>query len=132
MTKNIIDNWFLIVAVIAVFLMIAYTAYTFFHRPTDDQISCIKEWLLYAVTEAEKELGSGTGQLKLRYVYNMFIERFGYLAEIITFDMVSDLVDEALDQMKDMLSKNDAIKKYVDGENNDADTDNKSVIDKNK
>ncbi|MCM1334369.1 MAG: hypothetical protein NC084_12545 [Bacteroides sp.] len=28
--------------------------------------SNVKEWLLLAVTEAEKALGSGTGQLKLR------------------------------------------------------------------
>ena len=28
----------------------------------------VKEWLLWAVTQAEQYLGSGTGALKLRYV----------------------------------------------------------------
>lgn len=113
--KFFVENWYLIIAAIAVFAGGSYCVYVFVKKPTSAQIQCIKEWLLYAVTEAEKELGSGTGQLKLRYVYNMFIERFDYLADIITFDMVSGLVDEALDKMREMLSTNKAVQDYVAG-----------------
>lgn len=66
----------------------------------------VKNWLVYAVTLAESELGSGTGQLKLRSVYNMFVLRFPKLSMIITFARFSDLVDDALDIMREMLKNN--------------------------
>lgn len=112
----LVKNWYLIVAAVAVIGVGGYCIYVFVKKPTTSQIECIKEWLLWAVTQAEKELGSGTGQLKLRYVYNMFIERFGYLANIITFDMVSGLVDEALEEMRKLLNTNTAVKSYVAGD----------------
>lgn len=114
--QYLVQNWYLIVAAIAVVSVGGYCIYVFVKKPTNVQIQTVKEWLLWAVTEAEKELGSGTGQLKLRYVYNMFIERFDYLANVITFDMVSGLVDEALDEMRKMLSSNTAVQNYVAGD----------------
>ena len=39
-----------------------------------------KEWLLFAVTEAEKSLGGGTGELKLHVTYDAFIKRFPLLS----------------------------------------------------
>ena len=56
----------------------------------------IKEWLLYAVVEAEKELGSKTGKIKLRQVYNEFIITFPIISKLITFDIFSKLVDIAV------------------------------------
>ena len=53
--------------------------------PSDKQLSKVREWLLYAVTKAEKELGGGTGQIKLRYVYDMFVARFTWLARVTGF-----------------------------------------------
>lgn len=111
--KMLIENWYLIVAAAASILIGGYGIYAFAKRPTESQIKSIREWLLYAVTEAEKALGSGTGQLKLRYVYNMFIERFPVLCEIITFEMFSGLVDEALEQMRHLMATNLAVDLYV-------------------
>ena len=84
--------------------------------PTNEQLKKVKEWLLWAVAEAEKELGSGTGQLKLRYVYDMFIVKFPSLAKIISFETFSYMVDEVLDEFKKLLNKNDKMKKYIEGE----------------
>ena len=84
--------------------------------PSDRQLNKVREWLLYAVTVAEKELGAGTGKLKLRYVYDMFVQRFGWLAKVITFEMFSMMVDEALEKMKTMLSDNKEVQKLVVGE----------------
>ena len=78
----------------------------------------IKEWLLYAVTLAEKELGSETGQVKLRFVYDMFIAKFPYLVKVISFEKFSQLVDEVLEQFEEMLNKNEKIKKYIGVDNN--------------
>jgi hypothetical protein len=65
----IIANWWLVIVVIALIVAVAYAVMVFAKMPTNAQLASVKEWLLYAVATAEKELGSGTGQLKLRYVY---------------------------------------------------------------
>ena len=51
---------------------------------TDGCLNKVREWLLYAVTKAEKELGAGTGKLKLRYVYDMFVARFEWLSMMLS------------------------------------------------
>lgn len=101
--------------IISIFIacFVGYSVYVFLNRPTNAQIGQIKEWLLYAVAKAEKELGSGTGQLKLRYVYDMFIARFPYLVKFIGFEAFSGLVDEALDIFREMLQQNKNVNEYV-------------------
>lgn len=111
----LINNWFLLIIAIAVIACISYCIYVFINRPTNEQLSKVKEWLLFGVAQAEKELGSGTGQIKLRYVYDMFILRFPYLSRIISFDMFSKLVDESLDKFKNMLNDNNDLQKYIGG-----------------
>lgn len=102
----IINNWFVILAMLAVLVCAGATIYKFFGMPTQDQIKAVKEWLLYAVTMAEKELGSGTGELKLRFTYDLFVTKFPMVAKVISFELFSAWVDEALDQMKKMLETN--------------------------
>lgn len=72
-----------------------------------------KEWLLYAVTLAEKELGSGTGRIKLRQVYDAFLEKFPVFSRFVPFETFSSWVDEALELMKQMLRTNEATAKFV-------------------
>lgn len=109
----LISNWYILVAVVAVIGCIGLAIKKFISMPTAQQIEKMKEWLLYAVVAAEKELGSGTGQIKLHYVYDMFISRFGWVAKIIPFSTFSAFVDEALDKMKDILADNDNLKAYI-------------------
>ena len=79
-----------------------------------------KNWLVYAVAEAGKMLGSGTGQLKLRYVYDMAVLRFPIVAKIIPFKLFSGMVDAALKVMNDMIKNNtniaEAITNQIEGE----------------
>lgn len=114
--KFITENWFVIVAIAAMGGSIGYAIYTFCKMPSEKQLNKVREWLLYAVTTAEKELGAGTGKIKLRYVYDMFVARFDWLAKVITFDMFSMMVDDALEKMKDMLDSNKAVQSLVAGE----------------
>lgn len=81
------------------------------------KLEMISEWLLLAVVQAEKELGSGTGQIKLRYVYDMFLAKFKYVSMLISFNQFSVMVDGALDKMKEMLSDNTKLQEYIGGEN---------------
>lgn len=106
----IIDYW---VIALVVILALVYKIAVFMKSPSQNQLAQVREWLLYAVAQAEKKLGSGTGQLKLRYVYDLFILRFGTLARMISFETFSTLVDEALYIFRDMLRDNEAVSKYV-------------------
>lgn len=73
-----------------------------------------KKWLLLAVLEAEKEFGSKTGAIKLRYVYELFLSTFPLLSKFISFEQFSTMVDEALEEMKHLINTNDAVSNYVD------------------
>ena len=117
--KFITENWFVLVAFAAVAAAGGYAAYAFVRMPSDKQMEKVREWLLYAVTKAEKELGGGTGQIKLRYVYDMFVARFTWLAQVISFDMFSMMVDDALEKMKGMLEGNKALRQLVNGKPED-------------
>lgn len=112
--KFLVENWYLLIAGVGVAAAAGFMLYRFFKLPTKEQIVKIKEWLLYAVTEAEKELGGGTGQLKLRQVYDLFVQRFPAVAAAISFDTFSGWVDEALEQMREMLAKNENVAAYVE------------------
>lgn len=82
-------------------------------KDKEAKIANIKEWLKYAVIEAEKALGGGTGQLKLRYVYDLAVAQFPWLVSIVSFEVFSSWVDEALDWMKQQLETNKNIEGYV-------------------
>lgn len=110
------DYWPLIVAFFAIVFMAVVYVWRYAGLPTADQLDKVREWLLWAVTEAERELGGGTGQLKLRAVYDMFVQRFPSLARVIEFNTFSDLVDDALVEMREMLNKNDAVKAIVEAD----------------
>ena len=114
------ENWYLIVAAAAALVLIGFSCYKFAGLPTADQVKKIKEWLVWACVEAEKELQSGTGQLKLRQVYDMFcnVPAFSAVAEMVSFDVFSDWVTDALSVAKEMLIENRSLARYVYG--NDA------------
>lgn len=106
------NNWYILVAIVAVLVCVVELVIKFFKEPRSEQISNLKEWLKYAVTEAEKALGSGTGQLKLRYVYNLAINKFSFL-KFISFEKFSNWVDEALEWLNAQLSQNQKIQDLV-------------------
>lgn len=110
------DNIIIAIGIIAIVGAAAYALYYFMNLSKDKQIQMVKEWLLLAVVEAEKALGSGTGQVKLRYVYDLFLSKFKYLSLVISFSQFSMLVDEALDTMRDMISNNKQVEQYINKE----------------
>ena len=111
----LINNWYLIVAAIAVVTAIVVSVKKFVGLPTEQQIESLKEWLKWAVTEAEKELGSGTGQLKLRRVYDLALAKFPWIARLVPFEEFSMWVDEALSWLNKQLESNKAITSMVKG-----------------
>lgn len=69
-------------------------------------VNGFKNWLVWAVSEAESVFGSNTGKLKLRYAYELAVARFPILAKLIPFAVFSHMVDDALDIMRDMIENN--------------------------
>ena len=111
--KWIVDNWSLLVVILSGIVIVGVYIKKFTDMPSDEQIEKVREWLLYAVIEAEKQFQGGTGQIKLRYVYDMFVTKFPTLVSIISFELFSDLVDDALEQMRHLLETNANIADYV-------------------
>lgn len=77
-----------------------------------------KKWLLLACLEAEKEFGSKTGAIKLRYVYDMFLVKFPVLSKFMSFEQFSNMVDTALEEMKHLINTNMAVFNFVNADIN--------------
>ena len=110
----LINNSDVIVGILALITVFVLIAIKFLQTSRDKQIEKVKEWLLYACIEAEKSLGDKTGEIKLRYVYDMFIDKFKFVSMFLSFEDFSDLVDDSLDTVEDMLDTNKNLKDYVD------------------
>ena len=108
------DNMIIALGIVGLIGIAIAAIYYFIKLGKEKQLEVVREWLLLAVIEAEKALGSNTGKIKLRYVYDLFITKFKYLSLVISFDQFSLLVDEALDVMRDMIISNKSIKDYVE------------------
>lgn len=104
--QTLLGSLIIIITAIVVFIR-------FNKKSVEEQIKQVKEWLLYAVMAAEKELGSGTGAIKLRFVYDMFVTKFPLLVALIPFTTFSQFVDEALDKFKELLATSPELQLYV-------------------
>lgn len=78
------------------------------------RFSSFKNWLVYAVSEAEKYLGAKTGKLKIRYAYDLALKKFPVLSKIIPWSLFSWLIDKALIIMRDMISSNSNIADFIE------------------
>ena len=105
----------IILAAVCIASLVLMITINFVTMPKERQIAMLKEWLKLAVTQAERELGSGTGQLKLRYVYDLFIVKFPRLSKLISFEQFSLYVDDALIWLNSQLLNNVNIKDIVGG-----------------
>ena len=121
MTKALFENWYLVVAALIACGGVVAAVSRFCSLSHAEQKEKVKEWLLWAVTTAEADLGSGTGQLKLRQVYDMFLERFPKIAHTVSFAEFSMWVDAALIDMREMLQQNQAVSRLVKGDANGTD-----------
>lgn len=105
--------WYILIAFTAVVAVVSIKVWEWCKEPSNEQLEQIKQWLIFAVAKAEQELGSGTGQLKLKYVYNMFIAKFPAAALVISFETFSEMVDEALKELERLMEGNENIKKVI-------------------
>jgi hypothetical protein len=96
-------------------VLVGYFCHSFFSSSKTEKIAQIKEILLYLVAMAEKELGGGTGNLKLAKVYNEFTSEYPDLAKVITYEQFTELVDEVLIKFENLLRDNAKAKQLIEG-----------------
>lgn len=82
-----------------------------------------KDWLVWAVIEAEHMLGSKTGKMKLRYVYDLSIKHFPVIAKLLPFSVFAFLVEKALEVMNTMIQENKSIAEAIGGAMSGADSE---------
>lgn len=107
------ENWMTILGVLAIMTVASFYIMRWLEKPKAQQIADLKEWMKFAVIEAEKVLGSKTGELKLRCVYDKALIAFPWVAKFISFEIFKGYVDEALDWMRKELSENASVAAYV-------------------
>lgn len=78
-------------------------------------VNGFKNWLVWAVSEAEAIFGSNTGKLKLRYAYELAVKRYPVLAKLIPFSVFDLMVGKALEVMRDMIENNATIAEAIHG-----------------
>lgn len=102
-----------IIAIAVILIALVAMVMNYAKLSKEEKITNFKEWLKLAVTQAEKALGSGTGQLKLRWVYDLAIKQFPWIEQVVTFEVFSEWVDEALEWMNTQISSNEAVQNYI-------------------
>lgn len=109
-----VDNWYIVIITIATLIVAGIMINKFWRLPKVDKFKKIKTWLLAVVIEAEKIYGGNTGQAKLSYVYGLFKENFPFTASFISFETFRDIVDSVLEKMRELLSENRELRKYIE------------------
>jgi hypothetical protein len=96
---DFLQQYWLLIAVI--FIAIGVGIYIIVKEPKK-----VQEWLVWACAQAELTLGSGTGMLKLREVYDMFLTQYPMLSKFIAFTTFQKWTEEALLIFKDWVANN--------------------------
>ena len=114
--QTLLENWAIWVVIAATIVFVFNGVQNWLSKPTKVQINDLKEWLKFAVAEAERALGSGTGELKLRMVYDKALTKFPWLKTFVSFEMFKEYVDGALEWLEKQIEENMAISEYIKGE----------------
>ena len=106
---NILSNYWVDAIIILVAVVLLIVAYKAGHRNT------VKKIILSLVVQAEKALGSGTGELK----YAMVIEAvYNKLPTVMRFlftpEEIDNMIEEGVDKLKEILASGVTLDGYDD------------------
>lgn len=100
-------NWWVkILIYVGVFLISGFLIYL--------KEKSIKRCLVWACSEAERMLGSKTGRLKLKMVYDTFVNSYPIISTFVPFKLFCEWIDIALDELKAMIESNENIRGYIE------------------
>lgn len=109
----LINYWPMLIVAAAMLVMAIIFIIDFIQKSPKEKLESIKQWAIYACALAEAHLGSGTGQLKMRETYDMFLQRFPSLATYISYETYKETAEMALVEFKQMLSSNPNIQEMI-------------------
>lgn len=111
----IINNYHTILIALVIMIGIVFAAVKFFKLTPAEQKKRILLVLLDACIKAEQALGSKTGKAKRAQVYAMLKEKMPIISLFLSMEQFDELLDLALEEMKDWLAKNvEAAKKICE------------------
>lgn len=103
----IIENWDFLLLIVAAVAALVYCAFK-------GNKSVVMKMLYALVTEAERELGGGTGALKLAAVVSSVYPKLPAVIKMfITEKILTKWIEEALAAAKETWKKNAAISEYI-------------------
>lgn len=107
------ENWITICIIALLVIVGLVMLFNFILLPSNKQQEKIHQWLLWAVVEAERYLESGTGQLKLVYVYDKFKKQYPLFATFMPYLTFEKMVEAALEEMHYLIATNPAVEDFV-------------------
>ncbi|MBM6828873.1 hypothetical protein H9X85_04715 [Anaerotignum lactatifermentans] len=105
----VMEDWFFLAAGVFLGFVLGLVCFRLTMPPGKERIRKIRGWIFVAVMEAERQLGDGTGLLKLRQVYDRFEQCFPKEARNISFSVFVQWVDEALADMRRVLKEQEEV-----------------------
>lgn len=102
-----ITNWdsVLLVVAVAIILIVLYKR---------GRVGIVEKVLFALVSQAEKEFGSGTGELKKATVLQWIYEKLPKVVTwLISSKEIEDMIESVLEYAKSKWAANDALKDYV-------------------
>ncbi len=100
-------NWIMtnpVMAIVLLVVTIAVIVWVVKHRK-----GLLRKMALYAVSVAEEEWGSKTGQIKFAEVYSTLKLKFPIITLFFTEKQMKDLIENALQELKTILAEKEAI-----------------------
>lgn len=102
----IMNNYHTILIALVIIIGVVFTVVKFFKLTPAEQKKRILLVLLDACIKAEQALGSKTGKAKRAQVYAMLKEKMPIISLFLSMEKFDELLDLALEEMKDWLAKN--------------------------
>jgi len=99
----LIENWFLIVIFLCFFGKSIINTINFLLMEPNKRLLFIRENILNLVLIAEKELGSKTGEMKLKLVITTFYKKYPFARLIFPENKLIELIEESVVEMKNIL-----------------------------
>ena len=107
MVAFLIANWYAIV-------MAGLTTFLVIFLAVRGQTKALESILFALVTQAEKEFGGGTGELKLATVIKRAYEKMpAWARAFITVERLTNMINQAVETAKEKWDNNPAIKTWL-------------------
>lgn len=101
----IFDNWFILIVFLCVLYATILHINQFLILSPKQRKEVMKDTILDLVLEAEKQLGSKTGEMKLQLVIKSFYKKYPIAKFLIKEDRLIAFIEDSVQKMKETLEE---------------------------